>query len=310
MVSIPTALVDLVGDVPDAEVVPWDAADEPPRREEIELVVVPPNRSPWLSRLDELPALRAVVLNSAGYDHAVPLLPDGVELANAVGVHDTATAELALALVLAAQRDIPEFVRDQDRRTWGAGRVRRSVADSTVLILGYGGIGRALAARLRAGEAQVLAVASTARDGGDLVDRVHGVDELPDLLPRAQVLVVGVPLTTETRGLVDAEVLARLPDDALVVNVARGPVVDTGALLAECANGRLRAALDVTDPEPLPPEHPLWTTPGVLISPHTGGASTAFPTRAAAYIRRQVEHFRDHGRLANVVAVGGREEDQ
>src|SRR5690606_10455998 len=107
------------------------------------------------------------------------------------------------------------------------------------------------------------------------VDRVHGTDRLPELLPTADVLAVCVPLTDATTGLVDAQVLAALPDDALVVNVARGGVVDTAALMAECASGRLRAALDVTDPEPLPDGHPLWSTPGVLVVPHVGGASPA-----------------------------------
>ena len=105
---------------------------------------------------------------------------------------------------------------------------------------------------------------------------MHGIDELPDLLPDHDVVVVIVPLTDATRGLFDASMLGRMPDGALLVNVARGPVVDTDALVAECASGRLRAALDVTDPEPLPEDHPLWTTPG---RPHHARTSGVRPTR-------------------------------
>jgi phosphoglycerate dehydrogenase-like enzyme len=173
-----------------------------------------------------------------------------------------------------------------------------------VLVLGYGNIGRAVARRFLPFEVSVTAVASRPRAGDELVDTVHGIHELPDLAARADVLVVIVPLTDATRGLVDAGLLARLPDGALVVNVARGPVVDTDALLAECASGRLRAALDVTDPEPLPEDHPLWTTPGVLITPHVGGATEAMRPRSLALIRRQLVAMRDGEPLLNVVATG------
>ena len=128
-------------------------------------------------------------------------------------------------------------------------------------------------------------VASRARDG------LHGVDELPDLLPQHEVVVLACPLTDATRGLVDAAFLAAMPDGALLVNVARGPVVVTADLVAELGRGRLRAALDVTDPEPLPPEHPLWRVPGVLISPHVGGDTQAFPPRARALLREQLERL-------------------
>src|SRR5690606_4390815 len=145
---------------------------------------------------------------------------------NAGGVHDTSTAELAVTLILAALRGIPDFVRGQDRREWRHAR-HDSLADRTVLIVGYGGIGAAVDRPLTGFEATVIRVASRARDG------VHGADELPDLLPRADVVVLCTPLTEQTRGLVDAAFLARMRDNALLVNVARGRVVDTDALLAE-----------------------------------------------------------------------------
>lgn len=302
--SMPAALLGLVGAIEGVTLLSWDMQDEPARRAEIEVVVAPNWRTPWLKRLGELPALRGLQLGSAGYEHAVPWLPEGVALVNAVGVHDTATAELALALVLAAQRDLPRFVRDQHSATWSAPADQRSLADATVLVVGYGGIGRALATRLQACEAQVIAVARTAKEGDEMVDQVHAIAELPDLLPEAHIVVLCTPLTDDTRGLLDAAALARLPDDALVVNVSRGPVLDTDALVAECAAGRLRAALDVTDPEPLPAEHPLWSTTGVLISPHTGGNTTAFAPRMARYVRSQLTAYTEQGTLPHVVAVG------
>jgi phosphoglycerate dehydrogenase-like enzyme len=186
--------------------------------------------------------------------------------------------------MLASLRGIPAFVRGQDEKLWRHDR-HDSLADRTVLILGYGGIGSAIERRLAGFEVDVLRVAAHAREG------VHTLADLPDLLPRADVVVVCVPLTDQTRHLVDAAFLARLPDGALVVNVARGGVVDTAALLAELGQGRLRAALDVTDPEPPPPDHPLWTAPGLLLSPHVGGNSTAFEPRARRLIVDQLTRY-------------------
>lgn len=303
--SVPPGLVKAVGQIDGAEILPWDVASDPPRGKDLAVVMLPPFNAPWATRLGELPALRAVILSTAGYDHVLHRIPDGVELTNAVGVHDTATAEIALTLALAAQRGLPAFVRDQDRGRWPRPTVHRSLADRRALIVGYGGIGRALARRLRACEAAVTAVASRARAGDELVETVHGIDELTQLLPATDVLFLAVPLTEATRGLIGAEELAALPDDGLVVNVARGPVVDTEALMTECSSGRLRAALDVTDPEPLPADHPLWRTPGVLISPHTGGAADAFTPRAARFAREQIAAVVATGSLARVVAVGG-----
>ncbi|GAA1177937.1 2-hydroxyacid dehydrogenase [Ornithinimicrobium humiphilum] len=301
--------VEHLDPVDGVEVLPYDPRDletPPGGGREVDVLSLPFVAGRWLTRLEEIPGLRGVVLASAGYEHALPYLPAGVDLANAVGVHDTATAELALALILASQRGLPGYVRAQSEGRWergGDGKLR-SLADSRVLVVGYGGIGRALTRRLLASECEVVAVASQPRPGDDLVDRVHGIEELPALLPEADILVLAVPLTEATRGLVDTAALAALPDDALVVNVARGPVVDTEALQRECAAGRLRAALDVTDPEPLPEGHPLWSTPGVLVSPHVGGGSPASFPRMGRYLTRQLTAYRDRGRLDHVVATG------
>ncbi|MGK5531699.1 2-hydroxyacid dehydrogenase [Streptomyces sp. URMC 129] len=256
--------------------------------------------------LARMTGVRVVQTLTAGVDHmlpALPLLPSGAQLCNAGELHNTSTAELALALILAAQRGIPGAVRAQAEERWSPA-FRPSLADRRVLLVGYGGIGAAIEERLLPFDvAEVIRVASRPRTAPR--GPVHGIGELPGLLPRAEVVVLATPLTEATRGLAGADFLARMPDGALLVNVARGPVVDTGALLAELASGRLRAALDVTDPEPLPPGHPLWHAPGVLITPHVGGPSTAFHPRAARLLRAQLARFAAGEPLRYVVATGG-----
>ncbi len=251
-----------------------------------------------LARLADLPSLRVVQLPSAGYEHALPYVPPGVVVCNGRTVHDSGTAELAVALVLAAQRGIDDAVRDMTEGAWRP-RERSSLADRRVTVLGYGSIGSAVGRRLEAFEADVVRVARTAREAHE--GRVHGVGELADLLPTTEVLVVVLPLNASTEQLVDAALLARLPDGALVVNVGRGKVVDTGALLAELEAGRLRAALDVTDPEPLPPDHPLWRAPNTIITPHVGGMTDATTPRLVRLLRRQIEALAEGRDPVNVV---------
>jgi phosphoglycerate dehydrogenase-like enzyme len=241
-------------------------------------------------------SLRVLQLLTAGYEHVLQYVPEGVTVCNARGVHDASTAELALTLMLSSLRGIPDFVRAQRHGHW-AHADYPALADKTVLILGYGSIGEAIEQRLIPFEVNVIRVASRARP-----DAVHGVDELPELLPQADVVVAITPLTPATRHLVDGRFLAAMRDGALLVNVSRGGVVDTDALVLEVESGRLRAALDVTDPEPLPSDHPLWSAPGVLISPHVGGNSSAFLPRAARLVRLQLAKFVAGDPVDNVVA--------
>jgi phosphoglycerate dehydrogenase-like enzyme len=289
IVSVPDSrLANALGELPDGvELVEWDFEGAPPRTH-IDIIVPPyMGGSSRLGRLAEVSS-RLVQSQSIGYDGVDELLPEGVIYANASTVHETATAELALALTLAAQRGLPEFVRNAESGTWNS-RMLPGLADRRVMILGYGGVGRAIEDRLLPFETTVVRVASRART--DDRGAVHGVDELPELLPDVDILIVVTPLTPKTTGLVDDAVLAALPDGALVVNVGRGPVADTEALVRHATDGRIRLALDVTDPEPLPQDHPLWSLPNVLISPHVGGASGAMLPRMAALVRRQVEHL-------------------
>ena len=244
--------------------------------------------------LPRMRSLKVVQTMTAGVDNLRGKVPPGVMLCNGRGIHDTSTAELALALVLASLRGLPRFVRQQDAARWRAG-FEESLADKRVLLVGHGSVGSAIEARLRVFECEVVPVARTARDG------VRAIAELPDLLPTADVVILIVPLTDDTRGLVDATFLSRMKEGALLVNVARGGVVVTDDLVAALEGGRVRAALDVTDPEPLPADHPLWAAPNLLISPHVGGASSAMWPRAHRLVREQLERYAAGEPLANVM---------
>jgi phosphoglycerate dehydrogenase-like enzyme len=249
------------------------------------------------SLIGELPVLRVVQTQTAGYENFLQHLRDGVTLCNARGVHDASTAELAMTLILASYRRIPSAVQAQARGEWlSYDTFDDSLADRTVLIVGYGSIGATLESRLTPFECEVLRVARGERPG------VAATDQLPDLLPRADVVVLMTPATEETVGLVDAGFLAHMKGGALLVNVSRGVVVDTDALVTELGSGRIRAALDVTDPEPLPEGHPLWSAPNLLMTPHRGGASTAFPPRIARLVRDQLARYVAGEPLHNVVA--------
>lgn len=256
---------------------------------------VMPYAVPGVERLlPRLPALRAVQSLSAGVEKLLPLLPAGARLHNGRGLHDASTAEHALGLILAAQRDLPRWVADQPQGRWEP-RFTRSLADCRVAVIGYGSIGAALERRLLACEADVVRVARRARPEED----VHAATDLPALLPGVDIAVLVLPETSATAGMFGEEELAALPEGALVVNVGRGRTLDTEALLAQTRQGRLRAALDVTDPEPLPADHPLRTAPGVLITPHVAGGSAAFRPRAERLIVQQVHRYAADAPLLN-----------
>jgi phosphoglycerate dehydrogenase-like enzyme len=244
--------------------------------------------------LSRMPRLRVVQTLTAGVDWLRPHLPPGVTLCNARGAHDASTAEWVVAAALGALRGFPAFAREQVAARW-AYQGTDQLATKSVLIVGYGAIGAAVERRLAGFEVTVVRVARRARPG------VAGLDELPGLLPAADVVVLLVPATPETTGMVDGAFLAAMKDGALLVNAARGTVVDTAALVTEVASGRLRAALDVTDPEPLPSAHPLWTLPGVFITPHVAASTPVSRQRAARLVREQAEAHTRGEPLRNVI---------
>jgi phosphoglycerate dehydrogenase-like enzyme len=285
-------------DLADAlELIPWDGTGPlPDEAAEAQVYVMPyVFNQPTLDVIAAMPKLEVIQTQTAGVEHVLPYLRKGIVLCNARGVHDASTAELAVTLTLASLRGLQDFVTAQARGQW-AFAVRDSLADRRVLIVGYGSIGAALEQRLLPFECDVVRVARQAREN------VYEMGQLPDLLPEADVVVLLIPLTDETRKLVNAEFLGRMKDGALLVNVARGAIVDTEALLAEVQTARLRAALDVTDPEPLPTDHPLWRAPGVLITPHVGGASSAFPPRSKRLIHEQLKRYAAGRPLLNVMS--------
>lgn len=289
MIVLPREIADHVGR---DDVVVWDGDPATPPRG-TRFYVPSYMAGEWaFTAMAAMPELQVCQLPTAGFDHALAHLPTGVALCNAAGVHDASTAELAVGLILTRLRRIDDMARAMPAGDFIHGRYD-ALADKRVLIVGAGGIARALASRLDGFECEVHMVGRTARTG------VHAREELPQLLPDADVVVIAVPLDDSTRGMVDGGFLARMKDGALVVNVARGSIVETGAILAEA--GRLTFALDVTDPEPLPPEHPLWRAPGVLITPHVGGNTSAFLPRVGRLIREQVSRWESGAPLANVI---------
>jgi len=280
---------------PDLELVVWDPRTPQPDGR-LDLVVWPYVLDEWpypsgIESLADLDVSRIGVIQgqSLGFDGVADLLPPGGVFCNAVGVHEAPTAELAVTLLLASLRRLDAFGRQQ-----AAGEWRKlpwpelwssTLIDRRVMLLGVGGIGSQVARRLDGFGCELIRVGSRARE--DERGVVHGVDELPRLLPSADAVVAAVPLTERTTGLIDDAFLAALPDDAVVVNVARGKVADTEAVLR--AVPRIRYASDVFDPEPLPDGHPLWTAPNVVITPHVGGFTSAMRSRMLELVRRQIE---------------------
>jgi phosphoglycerate dehydrogenase-like enzyme len=246
-----------------------------------------------LSTLTRLSVLQAL---SAGVDHYLESVPPQVTLCSARGARDGPVAEWILGALLGASSGLLQCAHDHH---WDDDRHNDDLGGWTVLIVGLGSIGGLVRTRLECLGTTVLGVASRARDD------LHGIDELPSLLPQADAVVLLAPLTDQTRGLIGAAELAAMPDGAVLVNAARGAVVDTDALLAEVAGARLRAVLDVTDPEPLPDGHPLWTAPGVLsITPHVGGDSPLGWQRAAELAGDQLARWLAGEELLNVVRKG------
>lgn len=274
----------------------WDGSGEPPADTTF---WVPPflSGSALAAAARAMPRLSVVQLMSAGADAYAGRLPGHIRLCDARGVHSSSTSEWVLTAILASVREFPRFVRAQERGEWDRG-VTDEVAGKRVLVVGAGSIGGAVRDRLLPFDAEVTMVARRARDG------VHAVEELPTLLPAHDVVTVLLPLTDATRTLVDADFLSRMRDGALLVNAARGEIVDTQSLLAELTAGRLRAALDVVDPEPLPAGHPMWVAPNLLLTPHVGGAVRGFGRRAWRLVADQFGRYVRGEDVENVVIDG------
>jgi len=298
LIWVPTDLVASALDGLDGagvEVVVPDDGELPASAAEVEFYVPPFFAAPAaLAVMARMPRLRVVQTLTAGFDKIRPHVPADAVLCNARGVHDASTAEWVLTVMLAAIRQIPFFAIEQAAGRWSY-RYTETLAGKTVLIVGYGSIGKAVERRLTGFEVEIRRVARTARDG------VSSVAGLPDLLPGADVVILLAPVTAETVAMVDKPFLALMKDGALLVNAARGVLVVTDDLVAELKSGRLSAAMDVTDPEPLRPEHPLWNVPNVLITPHVGASTPYSEEQAALFVRAQSVRYLNGGPLANVI---------
>jgi len=278
----------------------WTGGEElPDSADQVEFVVLPMGVKPEIIRkISALPSLKTIQILSAGADHVLPHIPAHITLCNARGAHTPATAELTVGLIVASLREFSRFAVAQHDGRW-APAPTASVAGKHVLIVGYGDIGAAVERRLAGWEVTIERVARHARDG------VHPMGELPRLLKDADVVVILVPVTAETIHLVNAEFLENMKDGALLVNAARGVIVDTVALLEELTAGRIRAALDVTDPEPLPEGHPLWRAPGLLLTPHVGGAVGETRERAYQVVSEQLVRLATGQPLGNIIGIRG-----
>jgi phosphoglycerate dehydrogenase-like enzyme len=256
----------------------------------------------------------------AGVDWVLPWLPAGVTLCDGRGIHDISASEWVLAAILGAMKRFPLYRDLQGRQQWkgfataadgfmgesGAARgqytiLAEDLAGKTVLIVGYGSIGTAIEARLAPFGVNVLRIARSAKDQ----PKVSAIADLNSLLPEADIVVAIVPLTDATRGLFGPDELAQMKPGALLVNAARGPVVETNALVEALEQGRIRAVVDVTDPEPLPTGHPLWTAPNCMITPHIGGSTPEFIHRAYRFGAQQVRRFAAGEPLENIVTEVG-----
>ena len=252
---------------------------------------------PALELTKKMPNLKILQMPNAGYDDALEFVRDGMTLCNGRSIHDDSTAELAVGLTIASLRGFADFVRNQDKSSWVHVR-NQSINDKRVGIIGFGSIGSTIAKMLSGFSVEVIPFTQSGRDN------TIAISNLDKHLPTLDVVILILPLTAESKHLFNAQRLALMKDGALLVNVARGPIVDTNALVKELNSGRITAALDVTDPEPLPSDHPLWKAKGVLISPHVGGNTSAFEKRARRLIESQLQLLAEGKSLNNVIVAG------
>ena len=248
-----------------------------------------------LEPISKMTSLHVIQSPNAGVDDVLAILPKGVTLCNAQGVHDASTAELAIGLTISARRGFATFMSNQHKGIWEHAR-RNALADARVGIIGMGSIGSLIARQLEAFDVEVIGFSRTGRNSS------KSMADFDELLPTLDVVILILPLTQESHHLMNRSRIESMKSGATLVNVARGAVLDTDALIDALNEGRITAGLDVTDPEPLPQGHPLWSAPNVIITPHVGGDSSAFNPRVRALIESQLQRYATGQPLLNIVA--------
>jgi phosphoglycerate dehydrogenase-like enzyme len=247
-----------------------------------------------LEVIAEMKNLKIVHYSQAGYDDILPHIPHNVILCNASGLHDVSTSELAIGLAIASRRGFTQFIDNQRKGLWHR-QTKPTLADSHVGIVGYGHIGKRITLLLEKFETKVTPFSRSGNDGA------VKISEFDNFLPDLDVIILILPLTHESKHFINADRIKKMKDGATLINVARGAIVDTNALIAELNTGRITAGLDVTDPEPLPEGHPLWSAPNLIITPHVGGDSAAFDPRARKMVEEQLERLAQSKPLLNQI---------
>lgn len=244
-----------------------------------------------------MPNLQVLQVPNAGFEDALEFLRPGITLCNARGVHDASTAELAVALAISSRRGFFDFKVDAQNHDWNPKRFK-SFNDSNIGIIGAGSIAKKLGKYI---EPYDVTITYFSRTGADGAKKIVDID---DYLGDLDIIFLVIPLNQESRGMFNKRRLSLMKTGALLVNIGRGPIIETDALVAELNSGRLYAGLDVTDPEPLPKNHPLWTAKNLILTPHIGGNSSAFEPRAKKMVENQLVLLNENKPLENVVAQG------
>ena len=250
----------------------------------------------FLEPVKQMTNLQYLQTPNAGYDNMIPYMRPGITLCNAKGVHNASTAELAVGMAIAMKRGFPDFIRSQDKGIWSHERMG-SLNDSTIGIIGAGSIAQTMISYFTPYDVEIKLFSRSGSNGSLTMDKLN------EHLPTMDIVILILPLNADSKHLFDAKKLSLMKDRAILINVARGGVVDTDALVAELNTGRISAALDVTDPEPLPAGHPLWSAPNVLITPHVGGDSEAFEKRGKRFMEQQLQRLAEGLAPLNVIEV-------
>lgn len=296
------------------------AIPDPPESEiEIDVWIPNPYANRALLAWPHLRGVRLVLSMLAGTEWIPPLVGPHVTICNARGAHNISTAEWTITAILSMLKYIPLYLDIQheglwkrrfeapphfaaisgDTYPWYPPVMLEELTGKTVLLVGYGAIGQEIERMLAPFRVDLLRVARTARTEPE----VHAVSDLDSLLPRAEVVVLILPLTEETQGLIGRRQFELMRQGTLMVNAARGPIVQTDALMEALQSGKIRAAIDVTDPEPLPEGHPLWSCPNLLITPHLGASSREFTPRALHTAAEELRRYMNAEPLQNAVQL-------